>query len=65
MYRPVSLQEVWFEENLKEAPSQALNGIIYRENMDLFSIFDIRAGMNTVKMHRHRHINQQVPMDYF
>lgn len=48
MYRAVSLQKVWLEENLKEVPCQALNGVIYGEDMDPLSILDIRAGMNTV-----------------
>lgn len=51
MYGPVSLQKIWFEENLKEVSCQALNGLIYREDMDLFPILDIRAGMNTVIKH--------------
>lgn len=48
MYRAVSLQKVWLEENLKEVPCQAFNSVIYGEDMDLLSILDIRAGMNTV-----------------
>lgn len=52
MYGSVSLQKIWLEKNLKEVSRQALNGFIYRENMDLFAIFDIRAGMNTVRKDR-------------
>lgn len=51
MYGPVSLKKIRFEENLKEVPRQALNGVIYREDMDLFPILDIRAGMNAVMKH--------------
>lgn len=49
--RPVSLQKVWFEENLKEVPCQTLNGVIYGEDVDLLPVLDIRAGMDTVIAH--------------
>lgn len=51
MYGPVGLQKIGFEENVKEVSRQTLNGVIYREDMDLFPILDIRAGMNTVIKH--------------
>lgn len=51
MYGPVSLQKVRFEENLKEVSRQAFNSVIYREDVDLFPIFDVRARMNTVMRH--------------
>lgn len=51
VYRPVSLQKVRFEENLKKVSCQALNGVIYGEDMDLFSILDIRTGMDTMSTH--------------
>lgn len=57
MYRPVGLQKVRFEENLKEAPSKAFDSIIYWENMDLFAILDIWTGMDTVT---HTHIHTYV-----
>lgn len=49
MHGPVSLKKVRFEENLKEVSCHALDGVIYREDMDPFSILDTRAGMNAVK----------------
>lgn len=51
MYGPVSLQKVWFEENIKDVPCQTLNGVIYGEDVDLFPVLDIRAGMDTVITH--------------
>lgn len=55
MYRPVSLQEVRLEENLKEVPCEALNGVIDGEDVDLFPILNIRAGMDTSDKHTHTH----------
>lgn len=51
MYRPVSLQKVWFKKNLKEVPCQTLYGVIYGEDVDLLPVLDIRAGVNTVIIH--------------
>lgn len=51
MYRPISLQKVRFEENLEEVSCQTLNSVIYGEDVDLFPILDIRAGMDTVLKH--------------
>lgn len=57
MYGPVSLQKIRFEENLKEVSRQALNGFIYWEDMDLFPVLDVRAGMNTVIKHQQQLVN--------
>lgn len=57
MYGPVSLQKIRFEKNVKEVSCQALDGFIYREDMDLFAILDIRAGMNTVMKQTSAEIN--------
>lgn len=51
MYGPVSLQEVRLEEPFKEVPRQALDGVFNREDVDLFSILDIRAGVDAAMSH--------------
>lgn len=66
MYGSVSLQKIRLEKNLKEVSRQALDGFIYREDMDLFAIFDIRAGMNTVKKDRSTEVSiPEYPMICF
>lgn len=54
MYGSVSLQKIWFEENIKEVSRQAHNGFIYWEDMDLFPILNIRASMNAVMKHKEK-----------
>lgn len=51
VYGPVSLQEVRLEENFKEAPRQALDGVFDGEDVDLFSILDVRAGVDAAMLH--------------
>lgn len=40
---PVSLQEVWLEEHIKQVASDALNGVINRQHMHPLAILDISA----------------------
>lgn len=46
VYWPVRLQKVRLEENFKEVPCQALNSVVNGEEVDLFPILDVRAGMD-------------------
>lgn len=45
--RPVSLQKVWLEEDVEQISGQTLDGVINRENMDLFPVLYIRTGIET------------------
>ena len=40
-YRPVSLCEVWLQEGVKQVACQALNCIIYWQDMDALAILNI------------------------
>ena len=42
-YRPVGLCEIWLQEGVKQVACQALNGIIYWQDMDALAILDVCA----------------------
>ena len=42
-HRPVGLCEIWLQEGVEQIACQALNGIIYWQDMDALAILDICA----------------------
>lgn len=48
VYRPVRLQKIGLEKNLKEVPGQTLNGVVEGQDVDPFAVLDVGAGVNAV-----------------
>lgn len=40
-HRPVRLCEIWLQKSIKQVAGQALNCVIYWQDMDALAIFDV------------------------